>query len=96
MAKNEGRGGQEPASSDSEILVQVCVECGREYTFEDEEPPEDLACEKCGGKVFRSFYDSENPSEALQDFDDTTGRDMRPDDPEGDTTRGDLIDLERL
>lgn len=96
MAKRESRGGQSPASGDGEILVQVCVECGREYTFEDEPPPEDLKCDKCGGTVFRSYFETEQPSEALQDFADTTERDMRPDDPEGDTTRGDLVDLERL
>ena len=96
MAKSEGRGGQDPASSDGGILVQICVECGREYTFEDEPPPEDMKCEKCGGTVFRSYYETEQPSEASQDFAETTGRDLRPDDPEGDTTRGDLVDLERL
>ena len=83
-------------AGDGEILVQICVECGREYTFEDEPPPEDMKCDKCGGEVFRSYYATEEPSEAGQDFEETTGRDMRPDDPEGDTTRGDLVDLERL
>jgi len=90
------QGGQESAADDGGILVQVCVECGREYTYEDEMPADNFKCEKCGGAVFRSFYETEQPSEALQDFEDTTGRDMRPDDPEGDTTRGDLVDLERL
>ena len=83
-------------AADSGILVQICVECGREYTFEDEPPPDDMACEKCGGKVFRSYYETENPSDAQRDFAETTDRDMHPDDPEGDTTSGDLVDLERL
>ena len=90
------RGGQDAASDDGGILVQICVECGREYTFEDEPPPDDMKCEKCGGAVFRSYYDTETPSDAEQDFEETTGRDMNPDDPEGDTTTGDLVDLERL
>ena len=94
MAKRD-EAAAKPAA-DSGILVQICVECGREYTFEDEPPADDMKCEKCGGRVFRSFYETETPSEASQDFTETTGRDMRPDDPEGDTTRGDLVDLERL
>ena len=40
---------------DSGILVQVCVECGREYTFEDDPPPEDLKCEKCGGTEIQRY-----------------------------------------
>lgn len=90
------RGGPRPAAEDSGILVQICVECGREYTFEDEPPPDDMKCEKCGGAVFRSYYDAEQPSEASRDFTETTARDMNPDDPEGETTSGDLVDLERL
>lgn len=95
MAKRD-KAEAKPAAGDTGILVQICVECGREYTFEDEPPADDMKCEKCGGSVFRSYYETEEPSEASQDFEDTTGRDMRPDDPEGDTTRGDLVDLERL
>lgn len=95
MAQRE-RGGKRPAPGDTGILVQICVECGREYTFEDEPPPDDLECEKCGGEVFRSYYEADEPSEASIDFEETTGRDMNPDDPEGDTTSGDLVDLERL
>ena len=95
MAQRE-RGGKRPAAGESGILVQICVECGREYTFEDEPPPDDLTCDKCGGGVFRSYYEADQPSEASVDFEETTGRDMDPDDPEGDTTSGDLVDLERL
>ena len=95
MAQRE-RGGERPAAGESGILVQICVECGREYTFEDEPPPDDLTCEKCGGTVFRSYYEADEPSEASVDFAETTDRDMDTDDPEGDTTSGDLVDLERL
>lgn len=95
MAKQK-KEAQSPAPADGGILIQICVECGREYTYEDEPPPEDMTCEKCGGAVFRTYYDTETPSEAERDFEETTGRDMHPDDPEGDTTTGDLVDLERL
>lgn len=95
MAEGERRAGR-PGPDESGILVEICVECGREYTFEDDPPPDDLKCEKCGGTVFRSFWESYERSDAGRDFDETTGRDMNPDDPEGDTTSGDLVDLERL
>jgi len=78
------------------ILVEICVECGREYTFEDEPPPDDLTCEKCGGQVFRSYFESAEASDAERDFRETTERDTDPDDAEGDVTRGDLVDLDRL
>lgn len=77
-----------------DVLLLVCIECGREYEFEGaEEPSEDLTCEKCGNTVFRRFDDTTRPSEALEDFRDTTERDMATDDAEGDTTPGDLYDL---
>lgn len=95
MAQRE-RGGKGSAPGESGILVQICVECGREYTFDDEPPPDDLTCDKCGGGVFRSYYEPDEKSEAGLDFEETTGRDMNPDDPEGETTSGDLVDLERL
>ena len=95
MAERKGgREGSRPGESG--ILVQICVECGREYTFDDEPPPDDMKCDKCGGEVFRSYYEADEPSEASVDFEETTHRDMNPDDPEGDTTGGDLVDLERL
>ena len=95
MAKQK-KAEERPVPADGSILIQICVECGREYTYDDEPPPDDMKCEKCGGSVFRTYYDTENPSEAEVDFEETTGRDMHPDDPEGDTTTGDLVDLERL
>ena len=95
MAERERKTGR-PGPGESGVQIEICVECGREYTFEDEPVPETLECEKCGGKVFRSFFEAFEPSEASLDFEETTGRDMDPDDPEGDTTSGDLVDLERL
>ena len=76
------------------VLTLVCLKCGTEYYFEQDEPGESTTCEKCGNTVFRSFYSSEG-NEALQDFEDVTHRDLNPDDAEGDTLPGDVIDLNR-
>jgi DNA-directed RNA polymerase subunit RPC12/RpoP len=77
------------------VLTLVCEKCGKDYFFEDEAPPADLACEKCGNRVFRSFHSSVG-DEAADDFRDVTERDLRPDDAEGDTMPGDVLDLGRL
>lgn len=87
MAKSEAGGA-------GDVLLLVCMTCGREYQFEgDETPPEDLTCEKCGGEVFRRFDDTARPDEAQTEFRDSTERDLATDDPEGDATPGDLADL---
>lgn len=78
------------------VLVQICLECGNEYTFDDEPPPENLTCDKCGGKVFRSYYEPIVEDEVNQDFRDETERDLATTDAEGDTTTGDLVDLNNL
>ena len=83
-------------SSDQGILVQVCIECGKEYFYEDRMPPADQKCDKCGNGVFRSFYADANPGEAAQDFADSTERDTATNDPATDITRGDLHDLNNL
>ncbi len=85
-----GSGGPEAEG----VLTVVCLKCGTEYYFGDEFPPEDLACEKCGNTVFRSFYSPEAEDEAAADFSETTERDLRPDDPEGATMPGDILDLD--
>jgi predicted nucleic acid-binding Zn-ribbon protein len=82
--RQEGAGG---------VLVQVCLKCGKEYMFEDESPPSDLRCEKCGGEVFRSFFAETRADEAVSDFRDSTERDTLTTDPATDVTRGDLHDL---
>lgn len=84
--------GREPVAA---VLTLVCETCGKDYFYEDEQPPAGLACEKCGGTVFRSFYDSVG-DEAADDFRDSTDRDLRPDDPEGDVLPGDVLDLNRI
>jgi hypothetical protein len=87
MAEDERAGG---------VLVQVCLECGKEYMFEDQAPPDKLACEKCGNTVFRSFFAETRPNEAADDFRDATERDTLTTDPATDVTRGDLHDLGSL
>lgn len=75
------------------VLVQVCMKCGREYTFHRHDPPSDLECGKCGGDVFRSFYAHTRSDEADDDFREVTERDVGTTDPATDVTRGDLHDL---
>jgi hypothetical protein len=82
--------------ADDGILVQVCIECGREYFFNENEPPTDLVCEKCGGTVFRSFDADPTPDDAAEEFAETTERDVDTDDPATDVTRGDLHDLNNV
>lgn len=88
MAENEGRG------AGPDVVLMVCVECGREYQFEEGESlPDDLTCEKCGNEVFRRFDDAATPDEVRADFRESTERDLATDDPAGDATRADLHDL---
>ncbi len=78
------------------VLVQVCIECGKEYMFEEQEPPKDQKCDKCGNSVFRSFYADTQPDEVARDYAESTERDTATDDPATDITRGDLHDLNNL
>lgn len=78
------------------VLVQICIECGKEYMFENQEPPEDLTCEKCGNTVFRAFFANTRSSDAADDFRDSTERDVSTTDSATEVTRGDLHDLNNL
>jgi len=75
------------------VLIQVCVECGNEYFFDEAEAPSDLKCERCGNTVFRAFFDDTTNDEVVADFEETTERDLTTDAPATDVTRGDLYDL---
>lgn len=77
------------------MLTLVCFKCGHEYFFSDEDPPEELTCDKCGNTVFRSFF-SPIGDEAADDFRDSTERDLTPDSASTDTAAGDVIDLNNL
>jgi DNA-directed RNA polymerase subunit RPC12/RpoP len=78
------------------ILVQVCIECGKEYFSDDSQPPRSLRCEKCGNTVFRSYYADTRPDDVAQDFADSTERDTATNDSATDITRGDLHDLNNV
>ncbi|MDB4950062.1 MAG: hypothetical protein JWM27_2711 [Gemmatimonadetes bacterium] len=82
-------------TAETSVLTLVCENCGKDYFFEDEAPPADLKCAKCGGTVFRSFHSTVG-DEAADDFRDSTERDLDPDDAEGDVLPGDVMDLNRL
>jgi hypothetical protein len=88
----EPLGGSEPSGT---VLTLVCEKCGKDYFFDDDSPPPDMICGKCGGTVFRSFHETVG-DEASDDFRDSTERDLDPDDPEGDVMPGDIMDLNRL
>lgn len=75
------------------VLVQVCVECGKEYFFDDAPTPADLKCERCGNTVFRSFFEVTANDDVVADYEETVERDVATDDPATDVTRGDLYDL---
>ena len=77
------------------VLTLVCVTCGNEYYFADSTPPEGMSCEKCQGTVFRDFFSPIEYDEAAEDFEDTTARDLDPDDAEGDVLPGDVLDLNK-
>lgn len=81
--------------SDDSVLTLVCLECGKEYYFQEDRPPPGMSCERCGNKVFREFYTPDEADEAAQDFEDVTHRDLDPDDAEGETLPGDVLDLNR-
>ena len=77
-----------------DVVLLVCVECGREVQFEGgDDLPSELTCEKCGNQVFRRFDASANPDAVEQDFRDSTERDTDTTDPAGDAESGDLLNL---
>lgn len=78
------------------VLVQVCLECGKEYLFDRRPPPEDMTCEKCGNVVFRSFFSVTGYDDVEADFQASTGRDLAPNDDESDVTKADILDLNNL
>lgn len=80
------------SGEDEGVLTLVCFKCGNEYYFAEGAPPPELKCEKCGNGVFRSFF-SPRGDEVTADFEESTDRDLDPDDAEGDSSPGDVLDL---
>ncbi|HEX7051448.1 MAG TPA: hypothetical protein VF188_14670 [Longimicrobiales bacterium] len=78
------------------VLVQVCLECGRECTFDQEPPPAELTCPKCGNTVFRSFFAVKGYDDVEADFRASTERDLASNDTESDVTESDVLDLNNL
>ena len=87
---------RDPGDETGGVLTLVCFKCGSEYFFSDEAPGPDLACGKCGNTVFRTYYTHEEVDEADEEFRAETERDLDPDDAEGDTLPGDLLDLDDI
>ncbi len=79
-----------------ELLVLICLECGKEFMFEDEAPPADLSCDKCGNAVFRPFAVSPGRDDVEDEFRASTERDLTPEEGPGDVTPGDVSDLGRI
>lgn len=75
------------------VLVQVCIACGKQYSFDRQEPPAGLTCDRCGNTVFRSFFEAVPGDDVTADFRAATERDVTTEDPATDVTRGDLRDL---
>jgi hypothetical protein len=91
---DEQRGASDADSGAGDVLTRVCLTCGQEYYLTGGEAGGKMVCEKCGSTVFREFLTRGEDDEAARDFADTTGRDLDPDDAEGDTLPGDVIDLD--
>jgi DNA-directed RNA polymerase subunit RPC12/RpoP len=90
-ADTTGAGGAEEGA-DEGVLTLVCLTCGKEYFFADYDPPEGMSCERCGSNVFRNFFSPTDGDDAAQDFQDSTARNLDPDDAEGETLPGDVMD----
>jgi DNA-directed RNA polymerase subunit RPC12/RpoP len=75
------------------FLTYVCVKCGNEYYFSESETPAPLECGRCSNTVFRGYFTHETDDEVAADFEDSTHRDLRTDDAEGDAMPGDVLDL---
>jgi predicted nucleic acid-binding Zn-ribbon protein len=76
-----------------DVVLWVCMTCGREYESEGGGSAGRSKCEKCGGEVFRRFEDAASPDEIQVEFREVTERDMATNDPEGDATPDDVRDL---
>ena len=74
------------------LITLVCLTCGRERYFPDQEP-DDVVCDRCGGTVFRSFFTPTAPDEATASYLEDTSRSIALDEESPDTSAGDVRDL---
>lgn len=85
----------ERAGEPETVLALICETCGKDYFFDSAPPPERMSCAKCGGRVFRPFETTVG-DEVLDDFRDSTERDLSTDAAEGETLPGDVMDLNNI
>jgi NAD-dependent SIR2 family protein deacetylase len=86
----------DPRRIPGDVRVLICLECGKEFMFEDTPPPDDLRCDKCGNGVFRPYVVATRGDEAEDDFRSSTERDTTPEEGPGDVKPGDVRDVNRL
>jgi DNA-directed RNA polymerase subunit RPC12/RpoP len=75
------------------LLTLVCVTCGKERFFDQEEPPRHLVCDRCGSTVFRNFFTPTTADEATISSLEETTRSIALDEESPDTTADDVRDL---
>ena len=75
------------------LLTLVCVTCGKERFFDQEEPPRHLVCDRCGSTVFRNFFTPTTADEATISSLEETARSIALDEESPDTTADDVRDL---
>ena len=83
MARNDGPKG---------LLTLVCLTCGNQKVYDDN-PPERLLCERCGGTVFRNFFTPTEADEATLSQLEETARSMALDEESPDISADELRDL---
>ncbi len=74
------------------LLTLVCLTCGSEKVY-DENPPQRVVCERCGGTVFRNFFTPVEEDEATISHLEETARSIALDEESPDISADELRDL---
>jgi len=74
------------------LLTLVCLTCGNEKVY-DENPPQRVVCERCGGTVFRNFFTPVEEDEATISQLEETARSIALDEESPDISADELRDL---